>query len=313
MDVVLLALLIDALMGDPPGLYRRIPHPVVMFGHAISFFDRTLNRAGDPGWRRRLAGVGTLVLLAAGAGVLGWGIEAALAALPHGWVPAALVASTLIAQRSLYEHVAAVAAGLETRGLAGGRKAVALIVGRDPESLDQAGVARAAIESAAENFSDGVVAPVFWLALAGLPGLFIYKAVNTADSMIGHRTERYRDFGWASARIDDGLNLLPARLAGGLLALAAAPHTGRALMIMLRDARLHRSPNAGWPEAAMAGGLGVALAGPRRYGDLVVEDPWLNPGAGPAGPAEIRRALRLMVTACAALWVGVALLAALGC
>jgi adenosylcobinamide-phosphate synthase len=214
-----------------------------------------------------------------------------------------LIASVFIAQQSLYWHVARVRAAFASEGLAGAREAVAMIVGRDPESLDDSGVARAAIESCAENFSDGVVAPVFWLALLGLPGLFAYKAINTADSMIGHRTPRHRDFGWAAARLDDLLNLVPARLAGVLVALVAPVAGGSmiaAVKIMWRDARKHRSPNAGWPESAMAGALGVALAGPRRYGETVVDDLFLNAeGRANAAPDDIGRALKILIAACA--------------
>ncbi len=210
--------------------------------------------------------------------------------------------AVLLAQRSLYDHVAAVRDALDRRGLAAGREAVSHIVGRDPESLDEYGVARAAIESLAENFSDGVVAPALFYALFGLPGIFVYKTANTLDSMIGHKTPRYLQFGWAAARLDDLLNLVPARLSGVLLA-AAALATPRAralpaLRTMLRDARKHRSPNAGWPEAAAAGALDLALAGPRRYQGHVVNDPWLGEGRARATPADIDRALRLYLTAC---------------
>ena len=213
-----------------------------------------------------------------------------------------LIASVFIAQQSLYRHVSRVRSAFTTGGLVAARAAVAMIVGRDPESLDEGGVARAAIESCAENFSDGVVAPVFWLALLGLPGLLVYKAINTADSMIGHRTSRHRDFGWAAARLDDMLNLLPARLAGLLIVLAAPVARGSlavSLKTMWRDARKHRSPNAGWPESAMAGALGVALAGPRRYGAAVVDDPFLNSEARKnAVPDDIGRALKILIAAC---------------
>jgi adenosylcobinamide-phosphate synthase len=207
----------------------------------------------------------------------------------------------LIAQKSLYQHVARVRAAFAGDGLAAARDAVSLIVGRDPSSLDESGVSRAAIESCAENFSDGVVAPMFWLALFGLPGLLAYKTINTADSMIGHRSDRYRDFGWASARLDDLVNLVPARLSGLLLALAAPVTRGSivsSLRTMRRDARRHRSPNAGWPESAMAGALRIRLAGPRRYAEGVVDDPYLNAAGRDAVPADIRRALRMLTAAC---------------
>jgi adenosylcobinamide-phosphate synthase len=299
------ALTLDAVLGDPAWLYRRLPHPVVWFGTLIDTLDRRWNREHQSPARRQLAGVlavALLLLTAIGGGAL---VSLLLAQVPGGGVLEALVASTLIAQRSLIDHVAAVAQALERDGLAGGRQAVSRIVGRDPASLDQTGVARAAIESCAENFSDGVVAPVLWLALGGLPGLIAYKMINTADSMIGHRTARHRHFGWAAARLDDLLNLVPARLTGGLLVLSAGRRLVSALTVMLRDARHHRSPNAGWPEAAMAGALGLALAGPRRYPGQVVDDPWLNPaGRRDPGVAEIRRSLRLVMVAWGIMWLG---------
>jgi len=219
-----------------------------------------------------------------------------------GAIVEALVIGILLAQRGLYEHVAVVAFALEHGGLAAGREAVRHIVGRDPLRLSEHGVARAAIESLAENFSDGVVAPVFWYLLFGLPGLLAYKMANTLDSMIGHRTLRYRAFGWASARFDDVLNFLPARLSGTLLAIAAMfvgdGNAGRAFATMLRDAKKHHSPNAGWPEAAMAGALGLALAGPRDYAEERVEDAWIGGGTPMARPADIARALRLYAVAC---------------
>jgi adenosylcobinamide-phosphate synthase len=225
---------------------------------------------------------------------------------PAGLLPLALLASTLLAQRSLHEHVAAVAHGLETGGLTEGRKAVSMIVGRNPDSLDEAGVSRAAIESLSENFSDGVVAPAFWLGVAGLPGIIMYKAINTADSMIGHKTPRHLAFGWASARLDDLVNLPASRLTALLIVAAAAldrdadaPGAWRAVR---RDARRHRSPNAGWPEAAMAGALGLRLAGPRIYGDVTVEDGWMGDGRAEATAADIRRGLRLYRKACGLLW-----------
>jgi len=219
-----------------------------------------------------------------------------------GWALEALIVAVLLAQRSLYDHVAAVTLALETEGLAAGREAVRHIVGRDPKSLDEHGVARAGIESLAENFSDGVVAPVLFYALFGLPGLFAYKTANTMDSMIGHLSPRHRAFGWAAARLDDALNFVPARLAGLLIAAAAlgaraAP--AASLRLMWRDGGKHRSVNAGWPEAAMAGALGLALAGPRRYADRVVDDPWIGEGRARATAADMRRALKVYVVACA--------------
>jgi adenosylcobinamide-phosphate synthase len=295
-------LALDALFGDMPAIFRHIPHPVVLAGRAIAFFDRKLNREVRGQASRRERGIVTVIVLVGGAAVLGLAVERVCrGGLPGAAVEAIMIA-VLIAQRSLYEHVAAVAMALNTGGLAGGREAVQHIVGRDPMSLDANGVARAAIESLAENFSDGVVAPVFWYLLFGLPGLFAYKMANTLDSMIGHRTPQYRSFGWAAARLDDILNTVPAPLSGLLLATAAVfaknCRPGHALMIMLRDGRKHHSPNAGWPESAMAGALGLALAGPRRYPEGLVADPWLGDGTARAATSDITRALRLYRLAC---------------
>jgi adenosylcobinamide-phosphate synthase len=310
--VLALALILDALLGDPDWLWRRYPHPVAWFGGAIAWLDRRCNRESVGFAARQAAGIAALLtvlfLFVGGA----WIVHATLAQFSPGWMIEALLASMLIAQRSLHDHVVRVARALETGGLEGGRKAVAMIVGRDPQSLDASGVARAAIESAAENFSDGVTAPVLWFALAGLPGLVAYKVVNTADSMIGHMSARHRAYGWAAARLDDVMNLLPARLSGVLL-VCAAPLAGgsilRSLSIMRRDAGLHRSPNAGWPEAAMAGALGLALAGPRRYGERVVDDAFLNAEERhEAAASDICRALRVMTGAYALLFLLVALL-----
>jgi adenosylcobinamide-phosphate synthase len=209
-----------------------------------------------------------------------------------------------------------VSKGLRENGIEGGRAAVSMIVGRNPQSLDEAGVSRAAIESLAENFSDGIVAPAFWLGLGGLPGAVLYKATNTADSMVGHRTPRHEAFGWAAARFDDLVNLPASRLSALLIIAAAALHRGAspkgAWHAVRRDASHHRSPNAGWPEAAMAGALGLRLAGPRVYGDVRVEDRWMNDGRAEANVADIDRALALYRTACALLFgmaAGLALLA----
>lgn len=300
--VLLAALAIDALVGDPDWLWRRLPHPVVWIGRLIAWLDTSLNRPEWTTGTRKTAGVLALVVLVTLGLTLGSLLQTALLSLPFGWIALAIIASILLAQNSLYSHVRAVADGLERDGVAGGRKAVSMIVGRDPEQLDTAGVSRAAIESCAENFSDGVVAPVVWFALLGLPGLIAYKAVNTADSMIGHRTQRHQAFGWASARFDDLVNLPASRLSALFIALAA-PLTGgstaRALACVARDAGQHRSPNAGWPEAAMAGALDIALAGPRAYATYRVEDPFMNPtGRKDIGAAEIRGALRILAGAC---------------
>ncbi|WID94793.1 adenosylcobinamide-phosphate synthase CbiB [Bosea vestrisii] len=301
------ALLIEAAIGYPARLFAWIGHPVTWIGALIAWLDRSLNREAASFAMRRLAGIAALSIL------LGVTLAAALALVAlcglagaFALLPLALLASTLLAQRSLHDHVAAVAAGLEQGGLAGGRKAVAMIVGRDPESLDEAGVARAAIESLAENFSDGIVAPAFWLGAGGLPGGALYKAINTADSMIGHRSSRHLAFGWAAARLDDLVNLPASRLTA-LLVIAAATfdreaNAGAAWRAVRRDAGRHRSPNAGWPEAAMAGALGLRLAGPRVYGAVRVEDGWMSDGRAEATAADIRRALGLYRRACLLLW-----------
>jgi len=290
--LALVAMLVELAVGYPPRLFAAVGHPVSWIGGLVDALDRRLNRPGWPERRRRAAGILAVVVLVLASGAAGAVVQAVA-----GMLLTAVAASTLLAQRSLDAHVAAVARGLD-EGLAPGRRAVARIVGRDPESLDAAGVARAAVESLAENFSDGVVAPVVWLAVAGLPGAAAYKAINTADSMVGHRSERHRAFGWAAARLDDLLNLPASRLAALLLVAAAAllpgASPGGAWAAVRRDAGRHLSPNAGWPEAAMAGALGFALAGPRRYGGVLVEDAEMGAGGRrELGAADIRAALRL--------------------
>ncbi|MEH2478977.1 adenosylcobinamide-phosphate synthase [Nitrobacteraceae bacterium AZCC 2146] len=302
MLVVVAAIVFDAVIGDPDFIWRRVPHPVVWIGNAIGFLERTLNRTDWSPQQRKIAGVGTVILLVAGAVIIGLLLEKILRQSWSGIAAEGLLASALLAQRSLYQHVARVRVAFAEGGLVAARKAVAMIVGRDPEQLDEAAVSRAAIESTAENFSDGIVAPIFWLALLGLPGLIAYKAINTADSMIGHRSQRYESFGWAAARLDDLVNLIPARISGLLIALVAPIVHGSmatSFNVMLRDAPKHRSPNAGWPESAMAGALGIALAGPRRYAEGEVNDPFLNADARKdATPNDIGHALDLFVAAC---------------
>ena len=266
-------------------------------GRLIAALDRLLNRDTAGAYWRRGAGVGAVLLLLGIVGAIAFIVERELLRLPFGRIAVAVAASTLIAQRSLHRHVADVADALEQGGIAAGRAAVAKIVGRDPQTLDAAGVARAAIESLAENFSDAVVAPVLWMAIAGLPGAALYKAINTADSMIGHRTPRYEAFGWAAARLDDLVNLPASRLSALLLVAAAALNknasAAAAWRAVLRDASRHRSPNAGYPEAAMAGALGLSLAGPRVYGGVTIDDATMGDGRRDATAADIRRALTL--------------------
>lgn len=280
--ILALALLLDAALGEPRWLWDRLPHPAVLLGRAVGALDRI----GNAGNFRRARGVAAVLLLGAGA----WGIGAGLAV--GGPVVEAIVAAILLAQRSLAEHVGAVARGLR-QSTEAGRAAVAMIVSRDTADMTPPQAARSAIESAAENLSDGVIAPAFWFLIGGLPGLVVYKAVNTADSMIGYRTPRHEAFGWAAARLDDALNLIPARLTALMIA-AVTGGLGQWREIAA-DARRHRSPNAGWPEAAMARGLGVALAGPRSYDGRMREFPFVNAaGAREIGAAEIDRAVGLL-------------------
>lgn len=268
----------------------------------ISCLDRGLNRAADSDAARRMAGVFALLVIVLVPATIARLTESVLLSLPLGIIAVALLGSSLLSQKSLACHVEAVADALDTGGLAAGQKAVSMIVGRDPEKLDEAAVGRAAIESLAENFSDGIVAPAFWLGVGGLAGGVAYKAANTADSMIGHRTERHEAFGWAAARFDDLINLPASRMTGLLIVAAAffikGADPAEAWRAMRRDARHHRSPNAGWPEAAMAGALGLALAGPRSYGGVLVEGRYMGEGGRTAvTSADIRQALRLYWTA----------------
>ncbi|MDZ7910009.1 MAG: adenosylcobinamide-phosphate synthase CbiB [Gemmobacter sp.] len=283
--LLLPAMLLDAALGEPKWLWSRLPHPAVLMGRAVAQADRRLNH----GAARRMKGVAAMAGLGLGALLLGWLIHL----IPDGGLLEVLAVAILLAQRSLVDHVRAVARGLRM-SLAEGRRAVAMIVGRDTAAMDEPAVARAAIESAAENLSDGVIAPLFWYLVAGLPGLLLYKITNTADSMIGHRTPRHEQFGWAAARFDDLLNLIPARLTALLLVLAHwRPDASR---VILRDAPLHRSPNAGWPEAAMAVVLGISLSGRRSYNGEMKSFPWVFPeGRRHPGPVEIE-------AACDALW-----------
>jgi len=311
--LALTAGIIDAAVGYPDILYRAIGHPVTWIGRLIAWADKEWNSEQDSADDRSDRGIFLVVVLLILSVLLGlmisWLCDALLPQL-LAFIATAVLASSLVAQRSLYQHVEAVADALG-QGLPQGREAVAMIVGRDISELDEAGVCRAAIESLAESFCDGVVAPTFWAVLFGLPGLLVYKAINTADSMIGHRTERHEAFGWAAARLDDIVNFVPARLAGLLLVVVALVHpeadAGAAWRVMWRDARRHRSPNAGWQEAPLAGALGVALAGPRRYHGTAVDDAWMGQGGrADAGAADIRRGLVLYRLAAALVIVLVA-------
>jgi adenosylcobinamide-phosphate synthase len=316
--LALFAMLIELCIGYPERLVRVIGHPVTWIGALIGGLDRLFNRDMTPALRR-LVGILAVAIALGAVGAVTFAVQWQLLRLPFGIVPVAVLASALIAQRSLHRYVANVASALERQDLDAGRKAVSHIVGRDTARLDRAGIARAAIESLAENFSDGIVAPVFWLVVAGLPGAALYKAINTADSMIGYRTPRYADFGWAAARLDDLVNLPASRFAALLLILASVLRNDAsggvawraAWRAVRRDAARHRSPNAGYPEAAMAGALGLSLAGPRFYAGIRVEDTLMGDGRREAEAKDIRRALSLYRCADAILLALLAALAAM--
>lgn len=300
--ILLLSLVLDAMVGDMRALFSAVPHPVAALGRLIAILDRRLNRESRDERTRAVRGAlvtGTVVVLAA---LAGWAVLSVTRRLAAGWLIELFLVTVLVAQRSLYDHVLLVARGLDHGGVRAGRAAVRHIVGRDPDTLDGHGIARAALESLFENFADGVVAPAFWYVVAGLPGLFVAKAVNTLDSMIAHRSPRYLAFGAATASLDTLMNFVPARLAGLIIGCAAAfaptASPDQAFRVMFADARKHRSVNAGWPEGAAAGALNLALAGPRRYGQELVDDPWIGTGPAQATPADIRRGLFLFVAAC---------------
>ena len=301
-DLALVAIATEAMVGYPNAVYRLIGHPVTWIGRLITWCDDAWN-SGSQSSRRRYGVLALMVLLVA-ALLSGFAIVGVLDRLFPGLLSLILcgvLASTLLAQRSLDQHVLAVAKGLESEGVSGGRTAVAHIVGRETQNLDEAAICRAAIESLAENFSDGVVAPLFWMVVLGLPGALAYKAINTADSMIGHRTERHEAFGWASARFDDLVNLPASRLSALWLMLAAIPlglSPAGALRTIRNDASHHRSPNAGWPEAAMAGALGIRLSGPRIYDGAPVDERWVGEGRSELTAKDIRAALKLYRAAC---------------
>ena len=310
--VLLIALVLDWFFGEPQALWSRMPHPIVLFGKAVSFADQRLNisvESEQVRYKKGALAIFVLILVALLAGlVLTW-IVSAFSFL--GWIIEVFIVFVLLAQRSLYEHVGAVSEGLKARGLEGGQDAVGLIVGRDPKTLDKSGVSRAAIESLAENFSDGVVAPAFWYAVFGLPGILVYKMINTADSMIAYRNEKYLWFGRATAHVDDLANWLPARLSALIIAAGAGMLRGKnalinALGCAWREAGLHRSPNAGWPEASMAGGIHIALGGPRQYAGEEVLQPYLNAsGKRYLEAADIDHALDVFTLACFSMWAGI--------
>lgn len=314
--LALIAATVEAFAGYPDALYRAIGHPVTWIGRLIAWGDRRWNSEEDSSLQQLTQGILLILVLLTVSFLSGL----LLTRLCDLWLPfylavplCAVFASSLLAQRSLYIHVAAVADALDKDGVPAGRSAVAMIVGRDTDELDVSEVCRAAIESLAESFSDGVVAPLFWMAVGGLPGAIAYKAINTADSMIGHKSGKYIDFGWAAARTDDAMNIVPARLSALWLAAAALPGLAawRSLATTWRDAGKHDSPNAGWPEAAMAGALGIRVGGPRRYEGQTSDGPWIGNGREVLTAKDIRDALRLYRIACSVQIGALALLAAI--
>jgi len=299
--IALLALAVDATVGWPPKLYARIGHPVGGFARIIGWCERHWNAPARSDLTRRVLGTITLLLVAGIAAGIAWLAQAALVAAlgPWAWIGTALLAAPGLAQRSLDAHVRPIGDALLVGDIAGARRAVSQIVGRDTARLDEAGIARAGIESLSESFCDGIAAPLFWLLLLGLPGLWAYKAINTADSLIGHREPRWRAFGWASARADDVANWIPARIAGAIVCVAGAG----GFHIMWRDARKHASPNAGWTEAAMAGALDLRLAGPVVYDGMTHIKPWLGNGRSAANGHDVMRALAVFRRSCLLLWI----------
>jgi adenosylcobinamide-phosphate synthase len=306
--LLLLALIVEAYVGEAKFIFKTVRHPIRIIGDIIGFFDAKLNREDRAEVDRAFRGAFVVAVVIILAISVGWSVAWLSLNHPLGWIIEFLGLVSLLSARNLYDHVRAVAKGLR-KSVNEGRSAVAHIVGRDPDNLDGPGVARAAIESLAENFGDGLIAPVFWYTLFGFPGILVYKAVNTLDSMIGHHSPRYRAFGMTAARLDDVLNLIPARLAGLFIVFASAfvptAKPAQALKIMLRDSRLHRSPNAGWPEGAMAGALSLSLAGPRYYTNQTLNEPWIGGGKTNVTPKDISRALYLYSIACLinAMWV----------
>ena len=293
------ALLVERFAGYPDALFQRVSHPVVWVGRLIAYLDQRLNKPVVSPQEGRLRGAIALILLIAAAFIPTWIVARLLEHWPLGWLLEALLATTLIAQKSMRDHVLAVYHALG-KSLSDARQAVSMIVGRDPSQLDESGVSKAALESLAENTSDGIVAPLLWYALLGLPGIAVYKAINTADSMIGHKSEKYQWFGWASARLDDLVNLPASRLTGLLFAATAPSRFGEIVAIMRRDAPKHQSPNAGWPEAAMAARLGLRFGGPRSYQGETIDLPFMGEGRDTMGRDDIRRGLRVMSNA---LWM----------
>ncbi|KKB85629.1 cobalamin biosynthesis protein CobD [Devosia limi DSM 17137] len=294
--IAALALIIERRLGYPQQLVSSIGHPVMWFGKLIDFMERGVDKRERTPRQRRDAGIFTLAVLLLVALAVTLLVQQVTRSVPQGWILEVLLATPFLAQKELGRAVHAVADALQS-SLAEGREAVSEIVGRDPQALDEAGVSRAAIETLAESTSDGVIAPLFWLLVLGLPGIVLYKAINTADSMIGHLNERYRHYGWAAAKLDDLVNWIPARLTLVLVTMACffVPHAspGMAWTTARRDARKHASPNSGWPEAAFAGALGFSLGGPRSYDGEIVDLPAFGTGKRALVYSDILRALVL--------------------
>ena len=299
--IVLIALSIDAIIGDPNWLYRKIPHPIATIGGMIHQLDLFLNRPHFKNLTKKILGVLFIIIALSVTGMIGWAMQTGLKLMEFGQLLEAILVSIFLAQNSLYRHVRDVTQAFVSDGLDAARLSVSHIVGRDPAALDESGVCRASIESLSENFSDGVIAPIFWYLIAGIPGILIYKTLNTADSMVGHLNDKYTYFGWASARLDDVANFIPARLTALLIFLTAmiipSAQGFKALGSCLRDANQHRSVNAGWPEAAMAGALNIRIAGPRVYNGIVVNGPWMGDGNPDLRSNDINQALQLYFAA----------------
>ena len=310
-----LGLFLDWLVGDMRWFFKIVPHPVVIVGNLIGLLDRKLNRAGRSAANRKVRGAMVCLLVTGLSAAAGYGIHLATLLHPNAWFAEVALIAVLVAQRSLAGRVRDVGRALGKNDLLAARENLRHLVSRDPDSLDRHGVARSALESLSENFSDAVVAPAFWYLLLGLPGLFAYKAINTMDSMIGYRTENYAAFGMAAARIDDAVNWLPARISGLLFVVAAlfvpGGNPAAALRTMLRDAQKHASPNAGWPEAAMAGAFDIALGGPRTYAEGRRETVWMGSGRARLEAGDMKRALTLFTVACGLVWLNAAGLAVL--
>ena len=300
--VLILAITVDAVMGDPRWLYSRIPHPIVVIGLQIELLDTFLNKSHYPPITRKILGVVSILIIVSSGWLTGWVIAWFCNQVGFGIILHAFIVSIFLAQNSLYRHVASVAKACKADDIIDARSQIRRIVGRDPNSLDQKAIGRAAIESLSENFSDGVVAPIFWYAVGGLPALIAYKALNTSDSMIGYLNDKYADFGWCAARFDDAANLIPARLSAVIITIAAfiipSAEGNSAFKTAIRDATKHRSKNAGWPEAAMAGALGIKIAGPRNYNGILVEDAWMGNGIPNVDASHIFIALRIYCVAC---------------